>query len=320
MKVISERDSVELPLDASVVTVGTYDGIHFGHRRIMASIVRQSADLGVPSVVVSFDRHPLSVVRPGSEPLRLTDSAKQAELLQGLGVDYLLLLTFDEDRAEESAEDFITGLLVRTLGTRRIFVGADFHFGKGRRGDLPMLQTFGKTYGFSPGVIPLSVVGEVLGEDHPDSAQVVSSSLIRSYLTTGRLDEANRLLGRPHCLRGVVVGGDRRGSGELGFPTANLEMPYGIAVPSDGVYAGYLSLDHGASRYRAAISVGTRPTYYPEGAPRLIESFVLDFDENLYGKTVEVGFQSLLRAQETFGSSEELRLQIEKDVEQVSRL
>lgn len=320
MKVISDRDSADLPLDASVVTVGTYDGIHFGHRRIMASIVQESIALGVPSVVVSFDRHPLSVVRPGSEPLRLTDSAKQAELLQELGVDYLLLLTFDAERAQEPAEDFITELLVSSLGTRRIFVGADFHFGKGRRGDLAMLKAYGVTHGFSLGVIPLSVVGEVLGESHSDASQVVSSSLIRSYLTTGRLEEANRLLGRPHCLRGVVVGGDQRGGGELGFPTANLEMPYGIAVPSDGVYGGYLSLDQGASRHRAAISVGTRPTYYPEGAPRLIESFVLDFDENLYGKTVEVGFQSWLRAQETFPSSEELRLQIEKDVEQVSHL
>ncbi|MGC8481018.1 MAG: bifunctional riboflavin kinase/FAD synthetase [Acidimicrobiales bacterium] len=315
MEVIRESDVGTFRLGASVVSIGTYDGIHLGHRHVMAQLKERADQERLPPVVVTFDRHPLSVVRPGSEPLQLTTLTQRLELLGSLGISYAYVLEFDERRARESAEDFIDRVLIETLGARTVLVGEDFRFGHGRRGDLAMISERGQRVGLSAQPVSLLRVGEVLGDAHRDATLPVSSTLIRGYLADGILDDANRLLGRDYVVRGTVSSGDHRGGDELGYPTANLTIPPGLAVPADGVYAGALIVE--GSEMVAAISVGTRPTYYPRGGPRLIESFVLDYSGDLYGQEVEVVFRQFLRRQETFSSTDALIHQIDEDVRRV---
>jgi riboflavin kinase/FMN adenylyltransferase len=316
VKVLTDPlDAVER-LSESVVTIGTYDGLHFGHRRIMELLVKDAQRRSLPSVVVTFDRHPLSLLRPASAPLRLASASKQLELLSELGVDLVYQMTFDQERAEEEPLVFMDKTLRRLLGAVVVYVGEDFRFGRERSGNFASLSAWADSCGSEARAVPLFRVGECLGASHRDAERVISSSLVRRYLEDGLLEDANGLLCRVHSTVGRVVGGDHRGGGELGFPTANLEIPAGLAVPKDGVYGGFLRRCDSSERHLAAISVGTRPTYYEDGE-RLIESFVLDFAQDLYGVEVEVGYGTYLREQEKFTSSEALILQIQRDVEAV---
>jgi riboflavin kinase/FMN adenylyltransferase len=300
--------------DRSIMTIGTYDGIHHGHRRIISEVVSRCHDSGLSSVVVSFDRHPLSVLRPEAAPLMLTGAQQKAELIQALGVDYLYLLTFDQRRSLQSARDFVYDVVVNGVRAKEVHVGSNFRFGHQRQGDVEFLAEVGTLEDFEVYAAGLSKVSEVLGENHRDADKAISSTLVRKMVTAAELQDASALLHRFHSVRGVVVGGDQRGSGELGFPTANLEIPANMAVPHDGVYAGTLRPLSGQRSHLAAISIGTRPTFYPSGGPRLIESFVLDYNGNLYGEEVEVAFVEFLRPQIAYESSDELIAQIHLDV------
>ncbi len=318
MKVLTDPTDPSERLQASVVTIGTYDGVHYGHRRIMELVVDDARRRGVPAVVVTFDRHPLSLLRPGAEPLQLSSSSKQLELLEGLGIDLVYQMTFDRVRAEESPESFMEITLGQLLGANLVYVGEDFRFGRNRSGSFASLQKWASERSAQARAVPLFRVKERLGGEHVDAESVISSSLIRRYLEAGSIEDANGLLCRSHSTIGRVISGDHRGGGELGFPTANLELPPGLAVPHDGIYAGVLRRLDSGERYRAAISIGTRPTYYADGE-RLIESFVLDFSQDLYGVEVEVEYEAFLREQVRFSSSQELALQIHRDVDAVRR-
>lgn len=318
MRVVGQAEDLQLDGLRSIVSVGTYDGVHLGHRRIMENLRERAEAEDARSVVVTFDRHPLSLLRPEIAPLRLSDSVTQRRRFSESGIDLLYVLTFDEVRSMEDADAFIDDVLVRDLHASCVMVGSDFRFGHGRRGDVALLTSAGIEKGFTTVGIPLTTVGEFLPESE-DRDLPVSSSLIRRYLSTSRLDLANQLLGAAHCVSGIVVGGDRRGGGQLGYPTANLDVPLTMAIPSDGIYAGYLIDRNEGIRHSAAISVGTRPTFYEDGV-RLIESFVLDFDGDLYGHEIEVVFHTLLREQRRFASVTELVDQIAIDVEQTRAL
>lgn len=319
MEILSEAENTVRTLSGSVATIGSYDGIHMGHRKVIEALNSQAKALGVPSVVVTFDQHPALIVRPETAPLLLTNLELKLALLEELGVDVVYVIHFDQERSKEDAGEFAENLLVRTLKVRGVFVGEDFHFGRGRSGDLKLLRNLGAKAKFEAKGVILTPVRDALGSRHVDADLPISSSLVRSYVAAGRVEESWKLLGRPHCLRGVVVGGDKRGSTQLGYPTANLEIPNGLAVPSDGIYVGYLRLRGGTVELRAAISIGSRPTFYALGAKRLIESFVLDFDENLYGSEVEVGFYQFLREQAVFDGPEALSEQIALDVAMARR-
>ncbi|NNN14864.1 MAG: bifunctional riboflavin kinase/FAD synthetase [Acidimicrobiaceae bacterium] len=316
MEVIFDR-SRDSRLPGSVVTIGAYDGIHLGHRLIMADLVSKAKELEVPSVVVTFDRHPASVIRPASAPLLLTDLESRLELLAGIGVDYVYLIEFDAVRATETASDFVEQVLVGSLCARRVMVGSDFHFGHNRQGNVAYLADRGAEYGFEVVGQELLRANSVDGISSDLRSEVVSSTLIRRLIAEGRVRDASLLLGRDHCLRGIVAHGDNRGGGVLGFPTANIDPPAHIAVPGDGIYAGHLRVLPDGAPVGAAISVGSRPTYYPDGGPRLVESYLIDFDGDLYGKAVEVTFRSHIRAQAAFDNSESLVRQIERDVEDI---
>jgi riboflavin kinase/FMN adenylyltransferase len=262
--------------------------------------------LGCPTAVVTFDRHPAAVVRPESAPKLLTDTDQKLERLAVAGVDYTLVLHFDEDRSHESAEDFVNEVLVGCLRARLVVVGEDFHFGRNRGGNVELLRRMGPNLGFE--VEGLTLV-PVPGFEGP-----VSSTAIRRALESGDVVTADRLLGRPHEVRGVVEQGDGRGGKVLGFPTANVAVPAEIQLPADGIYAGWYERPDG-SIHAAAISIGRRPTFYPEGGPLMLEAYLLDFDGDLYGERARVQFVTRLRGEERFESADALVAQMNKDVE-----
>jgi riboflavin kinase/FMN adenylyltransferase len=292
------------------VTIGAYDGVHLGHRALLRDLCDRAAADGLSSVVVTFDRHPAYVVRPESAPRQLTSLEQKLELLADCGVDRTVVVAFDDERANETAEDFVKEVLVDQLSARLVVVGEDFHFGHGRKGNVALLRELGERWGFE-------VVGVGLTDD---GTEPVSSTRIRALLAAGDVEEAARLLGRPHEVRGPVVRGDGRGGPELGFPTANLEIPDDIALPADGVYAGHFRRADG-SLHRAAIKVGRRPTFYePGNAPVLVEAYLLQFDGDLYGEPSRVSFAHRLRDEQRFESVEDLIAQMHQDVAQAEEM
>ena len=297
----------------AVVTIGAYDGVHLGHQAVLR-LVRELADArGFEAALVTFDRHPAEVVRPESAPRLLTTLEQRLELLDATGdLDLCWVLTFDEARSKEAAEDFVREVLVDGIGARLVVVGADFHFGHRRGGNVPLLERMGAELGFEVlGLGLVAVEGEASGVPY-------SSTRIRELLAKGDVAEAARLLGRPHEVRGVVERGDQRGAEHLGMPTANLTVPERICLPADGVYAGTFVAQDGFER-PAAISVGTRPTFYEDGDV-LVEAYVLGFDGDLYGQRVKVRFREWVRGQERFDSTEALVEQMNADVEATRRI
>lgn len=309
------RDGDPCPGDdrGAIVTIGAYDGVHLGHRAVIAEVRRRAATQGRRSAVVTFDRHPAQVIRPDSAPLLLTDLDQKLELLAATGVDHTMVVRFDDERATESAEDFVREVLVDCLSARGVVVGEDFHFGHRRLGDVSLLREMGGELGFD--VLGHKLVGPD-GAAARDDAQV-SSTAIRRALHEGRLVEANLMLGRPHQMRGPVVPGDRRGR-TLGFPTANVAVPDELLMPADGIYAGWLL--RSGERLPAAVYVGHRPTFYDDRAMTLLEVHVLDFVGDLYGERVAVEFTHRIRPDARFASVEELSAQLRDDCERARQL
>jgi riboflavin kinase / FMN adenylyltransferase len=292
------------------VTIGAYDGVHLGHRALLGDLSDRAAAEGLSTVVVTFDRHPASVVRPDSAPKQLTSLEQKLELLAECGIGRTLVVPFDEARADETAEEFVEEVLVDELGARLVVVGEDFHFGHGRKGNVELLRRLGAEHGFE-------VVGVGLTDD---GSEPVSSTRIRALIAAGDVAKAALLLGRPHEVRGPVVRGDGRGGPELGFPTANVAVDDDIALPADGVYAGYFTRADG-SVHPSAISVGRRPTFYEPGtAPVLVEAYLLHFDGDLYGEAARVSFRQHLRPELRFESVEALVAQMQADVDETERL
>jgi riboflavin kinase / FMN adenylyltransferase len=294
----------------AVVTIGVYDGVHLGHHAVLR-LVRKLADASdLDAVCITFDRHPAEVVRPESAPKLLTTTEQKLELLDATGfLDRCFVLHFDEERSREPAEEFVQEVLVDGAGVRIVVVGADFHFGRGRGGNVALLERMGAEFGFE-------VVG--LGLQAPPGGPIYSSTEIRELLSEGDVVGAAALLGRPHEVRGRVQVGDRRGR-QLGFPTANVGVPTRVCLPADGIYAGTFVGPDGVER-TAALSIGRRPTFYEHADLSLLEAYVLDFDGDLYGEQVSVRFVERLRGEERFESAEALVEQMKRDVEDTRRL
>jgi len=291
-----------------VVTIGAYDGVHLGHRAVIDEVRKLAADRGAASALVTFDQHPARLVRPETAPLLLTDPEQKLELLEATGLDLVLVVRFDEERAQESPEDFVHEVLVDCLGATAIVVGEDFHFGHQRRGNVALLRRMGAELGFEVDGVGL------LGPDgrEADVADQVSSTAIRRALAAGDVERAAVLLGRCHEVRGVVTHGDGRGGPELGFPTANVAVPDDVLLPADGIYAGWYDRPDG-SRHPAAISLGRRPTFYETAHASLLEAHLLDFDGDLYDERAHVSFVTRLRGEVRFDSVEALVEQMGRD-------
>lgn len=301
MKRWSALDDVPADWGRSVVAIGVFDGVHVGHRAIVARAVAAASDVGAATVVVTFDPHPATVVRPDAAPLLLGSVSERLDLLSSVGVDATLVLPFDYEMSQWSAEEFVQRLLVSRLYARRVVVGENFRFGNRALGDVALLRRLGESDDFD--VDAVSLVGEV------------SSTFVRGLIADGSVAEAATALARPYGISGEVVRGDGRGR-DLGFPTANLAVPVGIAVPADGVYAGWLVRADG-SRWPAAISVGTNPTF--DGVDRRVEAYALDADFDLYGEVVRVEFSERLRGQVRFDDVDALVAQIHQDVDAIRR-
>jgi riboflavin kinase / FMN adenylyltransferase len=305
MEVVFGPERCTPPPRGGAVTIGAYDGVHLGHKLLLAELRARADDLGLVTEVVTFDRHPAAVVRPESAPLQLTDLEQKLELLADCSVDRTVVVPFDEKRASETAEDFVTEVLVSALGARLVVVGSDFHFGHNRLGNVALLESMGEKLGFE-------IVGVEIQSD--PGGIPVSSTRIRQLIAAGRVSEAATLLGRHHELRGTVEHGDHRGGPELGFPTANVSVPAGIALPKKGIYACLYYRPDG-SCHEAAVSLGSRPTFHPDGAPVLLEAYLLDFDGDLYGETARLAFVDRLRDELRFDSVADLVEQMDRDVE-----
>jgi riboflavin kinase / FMN adenylyltransferase len=290
----------------SVVTIGVFDGVHRGHRLIVARATEIAAELRLPLAVVTFDPHPDEVVRPGSHPPLLCTPRYRVELLGNLGADAVCVLPFTREFSQLSAEDFVRTVLVDGLHAAAVVIGENFRFGHKAAGTVTLLAELGEKYEFAAEGVPLLT----------DDGGIVSSSLIRDLLAVGDVEAAARELCRPHRVEGIVVRGQRRGRA-LGIPTANAEPPPNTAIPADGIYAGWLaSLDTDGSeleRWPAAISVGTNPTF--DGSDRTVEAYALDRDDlDLYGMHVAIEFAAPIRGQIRFDSVAELVTQMHQDV------
>jgi riboflavin kinase / FMN adenylyltransferase len=306
------RGLEDIPEDwgRSVVTIGSYDGVHRGHQVIISRTVARARELGVPAVVVTFDPHPSEVVRPGSHPPLLAPHHRRAELMAGLGVDAVLILPFTAEFSRLSPGDFVVKVLVDKLHARAVVEGPNFRFGHKAAGNVALLQELGTTYDYEVEVVDLYQRG-VAGGGEP-----FSSTLVRRLVAEGDVAGAIEVLGRPHRVEGVVVRGAQRGR-ELGFPTANLETLPHTAIPADGVYAGWLTVQGEAMP--AAISVGTNPQF--DGTERTVEAYAIDrVGLDLYGLHVEVDFLAYLRGQETFSSIEALLERMAADVKRAREL
>jgi riboflavin kinase/FMN adenylyltransferase len=277
------------PPQSRRVAIGTFDGVHLGHRAV----------IGDSDTVLTFDPHPLAVVHPDALPKLLDSFPIKRDLIDGLGVDELVVIPFDRQFAEKTAEEFVEEILIRQLGTAEVSIGENFRFGKGARGDAELLSRYDE---LETRVVPLV---EVAGE-------TVSSSHIRGLVAAGEVVKAAEFLGGPFLFEGEVVQGDRRGR-ELGFPTANIVPDDRLAVPGHGVYAAWA---HG---HPAAVNVGVRPTF-ESGRGLLIEAYLLDFDVDLYGETLRIAFTERLRGEKRFESVDELVTQMGLDVERAREI
>ncbi len=310
MEIVTDPADVPELATGSALTIGAFDGVHRGHQAVLAETRRLADREGLPTVVVTFDRHPASVVRPESAPLLLTDVAQKLEILDATGlVDWAVLVTFDVARAAEEAGDFVGRLLVGTLGARLVVVGEDFHFGRGRKGNVTLLRTLGADLGFD--VVGLGLVPA------PGLSGSVSSTVVRRLVGAGDVEGAQALLGRPYEVRGTVVDGDHRGR-QLGYPTANVAVPAEILLPGDGIYAGWYVDGDGCER-ATAMSVGRRLTFHDAGESPVLEAHLLDFDGDLYGRAARVRFVRRLRGEERFATADALVTQMALDVEATRR-
>ncbi|MFD9006776.1 bifunctional riboflavin kinase/FAD synthetase [Streptomyces sp. NPDC059582] len=306
------RGLEDIPEDwgRSVVTIGSYDGVHRGHQLIIKHAVERARERGIPSVVVTFDPHPSEVVRPGSHPPLLAPHHRRAELMAELGVDAVLVLPFTKEFSKLSPADFVVKVLVDKLHAKAVVEGPNFRFGHKAAGNVAFLTEQGAVYDFEVEVVDLYVSG-VAGGGEP-----FSSTLTRRLVASGDVEGAAEILGHPHRVEGVVVRGAQRGR-ELGFPTANVETLPHTAIPADGVYAGWLHVSGEAMP--AAISVGTNPQF--DGTERTVEAYAIDrVGLDLYGLHVAVDFLAYVRGQAKFESLEALLEQMAEDVKRCREL
>ncbi|MGW6272393.1 bifunctional riboflavin kinase/FAD synthetase [Streptomyces sp. NPDC055060] len=306
------RGLEDIPQDwgRSVVTIGSYDGVHRGHQLIIGRAVERARELGIPAVVVTFDPHPSEVVRPGSHPPLLAPHHRRAELMAELGVDALLILPFTTEFSKLSPADFVVKVLVDKLHARLVVEGPNFRFGHKAAGNVAFLTELGATYDYEVDVVDLFVSGAAGG------GEPFSSTLTRRLVAEGDVEGAAEILGRPHRVEGVVVRGAQRGR-ELGYPTANVETLPHTAIPADGVYAGWLHAQ--GEVMPAAISVGTNPQF--DGTERTVEAYAIDrVGLDLYGLHVAVEFLAFVRGQAKFDSIDSLLVAMADDVKKARDL
>jgi riboflavin kinase/FMN adenylyltransferase len=299
MILITDLSRIEKKFDRSVLTLGNFDGIHLGHQELVRMVIRRAKETGATSMVVTFRPHPLKILAPQKCPPLISIYEEKIRLFEKLGIDVLVKIPFTVEFSAMTPEDFVKNVLCDTLGAKEIFVGYNYRFGKGRKGDVQTLRGLGEQYGFT--------VREV--EQISLGGEVISSTKIRDLLREGDVEHAARLLGRTYAITGIVVKGDSRGKG-LGFPTANIAPKHAI-IPSDGVYAVRLSVRD--RLYEGIANIGMRPTFNKQVLA--IEVHVFDFDEDIYGEDISLYFIRKIREERKFRDAGALVDQIRSDIE-----
>jgi riboflavin kinase / FMN adenylyltransferase len=297
---IFETFDIEEILTNPVVTVGNYDGIHLGHRRIIERVRERAWEIQGTSVLITFHPHPLHVLRPEKELAAITPLEERKGLIEETGVDALFLVPFTKELSRIPAEDFVRSILVQKLAMKGIVIGYDFRFGRDGKGDLALLKSMGHEYGFF-----VEEVGEMALED-----EKIGSNRIRKLVVNGEVAMAARVLGRPYAMEGTVIRAKGRGR-TIGYPTINLKTDYAL-IPKNGVYVTEVEIE--GQRFGAVTNVGVNPTF-EAGQERSIESFILDFHDDLYGKKVRVIFLERIRDEVRFSGIDELIARIGTDVE-----
>jgi riboflavin kinase/FMN adenylyltransferase len=291
-------DEITAPLQNPVVTIGNFDGVHLGHREMFRRLKESAAEIGGVSVVVTFDPHPLRVVASGKSIALINTLEEKVKLIAASGLDYLLIIPFEQNFANVTATEFVEQILVDRIGVRRLLIGYDYAFGKGREGNVELLRQLGEKLSFRVDVLaPISVNGTIY-----------SSSLIRTLIREGNVGEVVLYLGRHFSIGGRVVHGRHRGK-TLGFPTANIVTDKEL-VPADGVYAVKVRI--GAKLYDGACNIGNNPTF--ADGQQSIEAFVFDFDGELYGQDIRLYFIERVRDEQRFSSTQDLVEAISADV------
>lgn len=311
MEILRDLEQSPASAEGHAITIGAYDGVHLGHLAVIDATRGIAERLGVKTGLVTFDPHPAYVLRPESAPRLLTDLDQKLDLLEAAGVDTVVVVPFDERRAEETAEAFVEAAIVGRLGAKAVVVGRDFHFGKDRAGNVELLTKLGEHHRFE-------VEGVQLLPLSSGATDAVSSTAIRRALASGEVAAAAKLLGRTHELRGPVVSGDQRGR-TIGFPTANVAIGKQMAMPADAVYAGWYIRPDG-SRWPAAINIGKRPTFYHNAEHSLLEAHLIGFEGNLYEEPARVQVVELLRSEQRFDGIEELTAQLKLDIHNAEKL
>lgn len=285
----------------SVITVGTFDGVHAGHRAIIDTVVEKAEQRDARSVLVTFDPHPRDIINPGDDGIKLlTTLQERSEILEELGIDTMVVIPFDRDFSLLSSEEFVRDIIYSKIGVSEFVIGYDHQFGRNREGTIETIERLGGELGFEAYVVSKREVGE----------KTVSSTAIRNAISEGgNVEEAAKFLQRPYRLNGTVVHGDKRGK-EIGFPTANIKPEHSRKIiPRDGVYAVRVRIN--GDLYDGMMNIGTRPTF--DGKVRMLEVNLFNFDEDIYGKEVQVRFYNRIRDEKKFDGREELIEQLQQD-------
>ncbi len=288
--------------DNTIITLGTFDGIHLGHKEIIEAVVQKATEFGGRSLLITFSPHPRKVIPGGNKIKLLSTLSEKKKIIETFGMDNLLVIQFTKEFSQQTPEEFVDKYLINGIGVKEIVIGYDHHFGKGRGGDIEILKKKGEEIGFGVTAVPEYKIDDI----------IVSSTKIRKALIAGDIVNANKMLGRFYSFEGVVVPGDKRGR-ELGFPTANLLVENeDKLLPATGIYAAECIVEE--KKHNALLSIGSRPTFH-EAGEIIPEVYIIDFNKQIYNQTVRVNVVDRIRGEEKFSSAEELVKQMKKDKE-----
>ncbi|MBF0224512.1 MAG: bifunctional riboflavin kinase/FAD synthetase [Desulfobacterales bacterium] len=308
MELIEEIKQIRKPYKNSVITIGNFDGVHKGHQALFKEAINKASSIGGTSLAVTFDPHPLKILRPDKTPPLITLYEQKVELIAQTGLDVLICIKFTKEFSEVTAKEFLEDILIKRLGMKAIIVGNDYHFGKNREGNIDFLQSFSKIFNFEL-IIPSWIN---VAQNKPDR---ISSTRIRDFVSNGNIEESKNLLGRYYQIRGFVEEGRKRGKELLGIPTANIRLSDELC-PKIGVYAVIVELD--GNKYKGVANIGYSPTFTDNVFT--VEVHILDFDKDIYGKKIYVNFVSQLREEKKFTSLSDLSAQIKKDIQSANEL
>ncbi|MBI5049501.1 MAG: bifunctional riboflavin kinase/FAD synthetase [Nitrospirae bacterium] len=305
MKIIEGIENISEKFPYPALTIGNFDGIHLGHQTIFSKLVERAKERNGTSIVFTFDPHPLRIIAPERAPRLLTTFKDKINLIKAFGIDVIICANFTSEFAHIKAEDFVKDVLVKAVGVKEIFIGSNYQFGKGRKGSPELLRSMGKEYGFD-----VTIMGEIKLND-----VTISSSKIRTLIAKGKVEDASIYLGRYYSVEGVVIEGAKRGKRLLDIPTANIAT-FNELLPKDGVYAVTVNLE--GKTHGGAANIGYNPTF--EDKRFSFEVHLLDFNSELLGKSLRVNFIKRIRDEARFSTTDELALQIKKDIEETRQI